>query len=141
MSPRKRPKVWGSPEQWVEAAESDLRLARLASAASGIRPEQSCFHAQQAAEKALKAVLLFRSMEFPFTHDIEELLRLGEEAGLNPPDNVRQAGVLTPYAIETRYPGYWAEISEEEKTEALRIAGEVLKWAKQVIQKAPGGDQ
>lgn len=141
MSPRKRPSYQGSPQQWMTSAEGDLRLARLASEDTGIGPEYSCFHAQQAAEKALKAVLLSRGREFPYTHDIEELLRLAEEAGLPLPESVRQADVLTPFAIETRYPGYWEEIREEEEAEALRIASEVVEWARQVIQEAPGGKE
>ena len=116
-------------------------MARLASADTSIGPEYSCFHAQQAAEKALKAVLLSRGREFPYTHDIEELLRLVEEAGLKLPESVRQADALTPFAIETRYPGYWEEIREEEEAEALRIAGKVVEWAKQLILPTPGGDQ
>ncbi|MGB9610524.1 MAG: HEPN domain-containing protein [Bryobacteraceae bacterium] len=84
MSARKRRRAPGSPEQWLESAASDLRLARLASQHRGVRREQICFHAQQAAEKALKAVLLFQEMEFPFTHDLEELLRLAEGRGPEP---------------------------------------------------------
>jgi len=57
------------------------------------------------------------------------------------PESVRQADVLTPFAIETRYPGYWEEIREEEEAEALRIASEVVEWARQVIQEAPGGKE
>jgi len=138
MSADRPPKAPGSPEEWLESGESDLRLARLASRDSGVRPEQSCFHAQQAAEKALKAVLRFRRIDFPLTHDIEELLRLVEEGGPSMPDVVRQAGFLTPYAVEARYPGHWAVISGTEVAEALSAAEQVVEWAKQVIQPPKG---
>jgi HEPN domain-containing protein len=140
MSARKRRRAPGSPEQWLESAVSDLRLARLASKDRGVRREQICFHAQQAAEKALKATLLFQRMEFPFTHDLEELLRLAKEGGLSLPEAVQEAGLLTTYAVETRYPGYWAEISEEETAEALRVAEQVVEWAKQLIRPAQEGE-
>lgn len=101
----------GSPEEWLAHAESDLNLARLAKDREEILPEQVCFHAQQAAEKALKAVLLHRKVEFPFIHDIEALLEIMTQSGLLVPPNVANAGALTPYAVEARYPGYEEEIT------------------------------
>jgi len=69
-----------SPQQWLAHAQSDLRLARLAEKCD-ILPEQICFHAQQAVEKAFKAVLLHRQIHFPFTHDLEQLLAVFEMEG------------------------------------------------------------
>ena len=69
----------GSPKDWLAHAQSDLNLARIARVQKDILPEQSCFHAQQAVEKALKAVLLFKKIEFPLVHDIEELLELAKQ--------------------------------------------------------------
>jgi HEPN domain-containing protein len=54
MKPRKMP---GSPREWLNHAKSDLRLAHLAAKDKLVRREQACFHAQQAAEKAINAVL------------------------------------------------------------------------------------
>ena len=68
-------------------------------------------------------------------------MRLAEEAGLPLPESVRQADVLTPFAIETRYPGYWEEIREEEEAEALRIAEQVVEWARRMIQETPAGKE
>ena len=118
----------------MDHAGSDLRLARLAAADESIRREQVCFHAQQATEKAIKAVLLSRQTAFPLTHDIEELLRLAEESGLSLPEPVRQAGVLTPYAVETRYPGSWMEITRVDIDEALHLAQQTISWAEQLVQ-------
>lgn len=111
MNPKHTGKLPGSPEEWLEHARSDLRLARLAAGDASIRREQACFHAQQAAEKAIKAVLLSRQAGFPLTHDIEELLELAERSGLPVPKPVEDAGLLTPYAVETRYPGYWLDVT------------------------------
>ncbi len=38
-------------------------------------------------------------------------------------------GILTPYAVETRYPGFWGEITEKEVDEAVVLAETVLQWA------------
>ena len=68
----------GSAEGWLRFARSDLVLASIPRPA-GVLPENLCFHAQQAAEKALKAVLLSKGMEVPRTHNIRTLLdRLAE---------------------------------------------------------------
>jgi HEPN domain-containing protein len=47
----------GSPEEWLRYAQSDLKLASI-TLPSGVLLEALCFHAQQAAEKAIKAVLI-----------------------------------------------------------------------------------
>jgi HEPN domain-containing protein len=114
-------------------AESDLNLARLAKDRDDVLPEQVCFHSQQAAEKALKAVLLHRKIEFPFIHDIEELLEIMTQSGLLVPPDVADAGALTPYAVEARYPGYEEEITLAQVDEAIRLAESVVSWAAGMI--------
>jgi HEPN domain-containing protein len=86
MSPKDKRKVPGSPDEWMSHAQSDLKLARLAVMDASIRLEQVCFHAQQAVEKAIKAVLLSRGIEFPLTHDIEDLLQIAEIGGISLPE-------------------------------------------------------
>ncbi|MBI4318984.1 MAG: HEPN domain-containing protein [Chloroflexi bacterium] len=134
MSPRTTGRVPGSPEEWMSHAASDLRLAHLAAGDESIRREQVCFHAQQAAEKAIKALLLSRSIEFPLTHDIEELLEIAESSGISLPADVREAGLLNPYAVESRYPGYWFEITEADLAEAMQSAERTLAWAAAEIE-------
>lgn len=123
----------GSPSDWLAHAESDLNIARLARDRADILPAQVCFHAQQAAEKALKAVLLARGIEFPFIHDIEELLEIAEQGGLTVPANVAEAGSLTPYAVESRYPGAREAIHPAEVVEAIGLAEAVVAWAAATI--------
>jgi HEPN domain-containing protein len=102
MNPGNEKSTPGSPSQWIAHAESDLRLARLGAEDSAVLREQVCFHAQQAAEKALKAILLSRKIDFPYTHDIKGLIRIAETNGVVIPSAIQQAAVLTPYAVETR---------------------------------------
>jgi HEPN domain-containing protein len=133
MNPEDLRRVPGSPKEWLEHAESDLRLAQLARQDSAIRREQVCFHAQQAAEKSIKSVLLLHNIDFPLTHNIEQLLSLAESSGLILPDEVRDAGVLTPYAVETRYPGSWLGVGEFEVQEAMRAAEQTVAWARDAV--------
>lgn len=98
-----------------------------------VLPEQICFHAQQAAEKALKAILLAREVDFPFTHDLEELLTIFPAAGIAIPSELQEVGALTPYAVETRYPGFWGQIAEQEVEKALSLAQDVVDWAERML--------
>ena len=133
MTPPGRRPPPGSPEDWLAYAESDLNLARLARDREEILQEQVCFHAQQAVEKALKAVLLARRIEFPLTHDIEELLETAEHGGLLVPSEVADAGSLTPYAVAVRYPGHSEAITQADVDEAIRLAEGVVAWARAII--------
>ena len=82
----------------------------------------------------MKAVLLKRKIDFPFTHDIEELLELAERGGIALPSEVTNSGALTPYAVETRYPGSLEELESNQVDEALRVAGQVVQWAVTFLQ-------
>ena len=74
--------------------------------------EDLCFHAQQAAEKAVKAILMYRGVTFPFIHDIAKLLKLLEATGLRIPKYIRSGRKLTRFAVVTRYPGFIASHSK-----------------------------
>jgi len=95
---------------------------------------QICFQAQQAAEKAFKAVLLARRIRFPLTHDIDELIEIFDEHKIEISSNVRTAGRLTPFAVEMRYPGSAGGLLEKEISEAVKLAEDVIKWAKNILQ-------
>ena len=75
------------------------------SRAPGVYIEDLCFEAQQAAEKAIKAVLIMEGIGVPYVHDLARLLSLLEDAGNDIPDAVWKSVELTPYAAITRYPG------------------------------------
>ncbi len=94
----------------------------------------SVFHSQQAAEKALKAVLPAVGVQPPKTHIIEHLLMLlrGKEVDVGP---VMEASRLTDYAVEARYPDFEDEPSEEEALEALETARRVVDWAKNQLSR------
>ena len=120
-------------EEWLNHSESDLNLAQLGSGNKNILPEQICFHAQQTAEKALKSFLLFHKIDFPLTHDLQELVDILESSNISLPSFFNNAGSLTPYAVETRYPGFWGEITDEDVNEAITLAEDVLNWVRDHI--------
>ena len=120
-------------DYWIRHAESDLAYA-LANP-KGVLPEHRCYHAQQAAEKAIKAVFVAREMKFKFIHDIDVLLHDLKAGGVTIPAEIEPAGDLTVYASETRYPSI-EEIPESRPEEEIQKARAALKWAKKEIAQA-----
>lgn len=98
---------------------------------AGVYLEDLCFEAQQAAEKAIKAMLITRGIEFPYVHDLGLLLSLLERAGEVIPEVVGWAGDLTDYATTIRYPSVIESVTEQEYIDALEIAETVIQWAEE----------
>jgi len=117
--------------EWLRHAESNLALAREPKP-EGVLWEHLCFNAQQAAEKAVKAVLVFHRIEFPKTHEIGNLLALFRDAGHPVPEALWRAATLSPYAITSRYPGA-PPVEPEEYQHAVRLAAAVVRWAEEVV--------
>lgn len=122
----------GSVAEWLARARGDLALA-TAAPPPGAFYEDLCFHAQQAAEKALKAVYVHRGWSFRYTHDLARLLRGLESQGLVIPEAIRDATDLSTYAFVSRYPGLGEPATESDRDEAVRQAVAVLEWAEETI--------
>lgn len=120
------------PREWINRARSDLTQAT--NEVPGVYIESLCFNAQQSAEKAIKAVMISRNIEFPFVHDLDFLLSLLEDKGEVIPAPIQQASKLTKYAAITRYPGDTDPVTIQEYTEAIAIAEAVLHWAEERIR-------
>ena len=101
---------------------------------SGGYLEDVCFDAQQATEKAIKAVFASRGERFPLIHDLEKLLGLLDGNGQNIPKYVWQAEKLSRYAVVTRYPGMTEPVTKREYDRAVRIADAVLRWAERQVE-------
>jgi len=115
-------------QAWMQRARSDLQLGRVALRSKGVLPEDACFHAQQCAEKALKALLLRLGVDFPKTHAIDVLLDLLKASGDEIPAGVDEAFALTEYAVQARYPGEWQPVTQAEARRAIDLAALVLTW-------------
>jgi HEPN domain-containing protein len=112
MPPERRPP--DDPLEWLNRARSNLARAKADIRLEGVYLEDLCFDAQQAAEKALKAVLLHLKVRFPYVHDLAELLALVEGAGDPLPTHIREAARLTRFAVASRYPGAEEPVTQEE---------------------------
>ena len=126
--------VPGSAADWLRHARSDLALASVALPPDALHNEL-CFHAQQAAEKSLKALLLHYGIEFPSTHDISYLMELLPPSLGLPPD-AEEIAQLTNFAVMFRYPGGYEDITEEEHQWALAMTRIVYDWAATLMLKS-----
>lgn len=113
--------------EWLRWASADLQVAKLTDD-ERIAPQIAAFHAQQAAEKALKALLVQQQIDFPRTHSIGVLLALLEEAGISGVQDLIDATGLTRYAVSTRYPGEEEPVGRAEAQEAAGLATRVFDW-------------
>jgi HEPN domain-containing protein len=120
------PERWppDDPREWLNRARSNLVQARAT--LPGVYLEDLCFNAQQAAEKAIKGVLIARGVDYPFVHDLTRLLTLlGQEI----PPEIAEAARLTRFAAATRYPGVAEPVTAEEHQRAVATAAAVVRWA------------
>lgn len=127
-----------SPEQreyaelLLQKARGDLTVVRTLSGTASI-DDAIGFHAQQAVEKAVKAVLVIAGVEIPHTHDLERLLGLCRAANWDPPKSVSDSIWLTPWAVDFRYD----EPAEPlDATAALAVADATVAWTAGALDQA-----
>ena len=133
MPPDKRSP--NDPFEWLNRAKSNLERAKSDSRLTGVYLEDLCFDAQQAAEKSIKSVLIHFGIEFPYVHDITDLLTILEGKGHSISDDIREAGRLTRFAVETRYPGLSEPVTQDEYKKAIAIADIVVRWAEEILKR------
>jgi len=121
----------GSPKDWMRRARSDLALA-CGRKRRGVLSEDLCFHAQQAVEKSIKAVLISKGIEFPRTHNLRVLIEALPETIFRDPI-LDSSAALTDYAVSTRYPGDVEAVTKQELKTARHIASEVVIWAESTL--------
>jgi HEPN domain-containing protein len=128
-------RVLGTVRGWIEKAESDLENARLVLRAGEECPADTvAFHAQQCAEKYLKALLVFERIDFPKTHDLDALIGL-LPAGDTIPLSVEEQRRLTTYATVARYPGDYEPITLAEARRAVALARRVRKHVRSLLPR------
>jgi HEPN domain-containing protein len=120
-------------ESWLDRAKSSYELAKMTGNVE-IYYEDLCYQLQQAVEKSLKGLLIYYGVEPEFTHNIEILLTELEKFTMIPQD-VEQAMKLTLYAVQTRYPNEYDEITKEEYEKAVKIAKDCLDWVENIIKE------
>ncbi len=124
MSPRDRRDL---ARALLERAAGDEALVRRVLDDSEIPDAIIGFHAQQAAEKLIKAVLAARGVAFARTHALGYLIGLVESHGIDAPPSLGGADVLSPWAVDFRY-----ETESEpalDRRAALDLIEELRRWA------------
>jgi HEPN domain-containing protein len=129
------PFVLEKVQQWLVYGDEDLRLARHGFSMPETPPSRLiAFHAQQRAEKHLKPYLVFRDVDFPFTHNLRRLLDLCTSHAAWT-EQLRDAEELNPYASTARYPGEDLEINEVEARRAVEIAERVRETVRRSLRE------
>ena len=98
-----------------------MLTAQTIAADSNLPPRNACWLAQQAVEKALKAVLVYLGIEFPWRHDLDALRNLIPD-GWQLKEEHPRLGNLTAWAIAARYPGGWPDATGTDAQAAVQQA-------------------
>lgn len=112
---------------WLRKAQSDSVALEATLRATAL--DAACFHAQQAAEKYLKAFLTHHDAPFPYTHNLAKLLELCARIDASFRSLLPRVEPLTPYAVRPRYDAsFWPsqEAAEEARSAALAVREFVL---------------
>jgi HEPN domain-containing protein len=119
--------------QWRLKAEEDLNAAKSLITYGASFLSTVCFHSQQAAEKYLKAFLTHHQVEFPKTHDIDELLDLITPIDGNLSESLRDVIVLTNYGVDVRYPGDLPSVTASDAQQAVELAEKVRRLVLELL--------
>jgi HEPN domain-containing protein len=123
-------------ELFLRKAASDLSAARVLARDPDQGDDVVGFHAQQAVEKSLKAVLVVRGFDIPRTHDRDLLARLVVPGTQDVPSELADANTLSPWAVATRYDDIGATL---DRRGALDVAERAFDWARVRIGPDRGG--
>ena len=128
-------KVCAVVREWVMKAENDLENAvRVVRSGEDCPADTVCFHAQQCVEKYMKALLVWKCIPFPKTHNIRDLLELIPRK-MRPAVNVSEQDRLTEYATVTRYPGEYKPVSYSEARKSVKLARRIRAAIRKQLPK------
>lgn len=91
------------------------------------------FHAQQAIEKWLKAVLARNAVDFEYTHDLRHLVALIDDAGIDFPFDTPAVIRLTEYAVPLRYDDL-LDADPLDRGSAVKLVAEIGDWASDLLE-------
>lgn len=113
-------------EKWLRYASEDLRLSKYAMKAEPPFLKGSSFHAQQCAEKAIKAYLVLKKVRVSKTHDLRALSEAVQKVEGKAVKALEGAEKLTKFITAARYPSD-LEITVESVLEAIKISEKIYK--------------
>ena len=126
--------TWDFVQQWLSKAQKDLQAASVLLTADLDDYENVGFHAQQAAEKFIKAFLVRHQIEFPKTHDIAVLRELLAQVDQRTAERLAPAEALSPFGATFRYPSALPFVPRDEGERALRLAQKVRDVVMQTLK-------
>jgi HEPN domain-containing protein len=120
---------------FLEKAQQDLVASGKWLADVDISDEIIGFHIQQAIEKSIKAVLLYRKIDYPRTHNLRLLIHLCRGNNIEVPSEFSQADVFNRFAVEWRY-DLLPSIAQSalNRDPAHDLANRIWGWANQLIK-------
>lgn len=121
------------PAAWLAKADNDLLNIANNLAAADVPWDTVCFHAQQAAEKSLKAVLVAFGALPPRTHDLLALLARCADHAPDLADLEADCRALTSFGVASRYPDDLFEPTEADGRRMVDIARHVRTRAAGVL--------
>lgn len=130
------PGTASNPETWILFAREDLRAAEAQLGSDEFVPRHSCFLAQQAAEKAIKAALIHQGIDFPYRHDLEHLYLI-LPAELQFDRTAVDLEALTTWVVVARYPGDLSIPSIDDARAAIRDASYILESIERYLGLQP----
>ena len=119
--------------KWLRKANNDLVTARQTLLLEDCPTDTVSFHAQQAIEKSLKALLTFLNIEFPRTHDLILLKTLLSETEYQFENYKREFAEISGYSVSSRYPDDFYEPSRADAENAFHVALEIYKKCDAII--------
>lgn len=117
----------------LRKAENDIAAFTKLRSDPEIAIEILGFHAQQAAEKMLKAVLAFHQLRYPFTHRITDLIDMLKDNGIFLPEKFEDARFLTPFAVDLRYDFLHSEDENLDQAATLALLQEMREWVIAIV--------
>lgn len=121
------------PRVLLGLARDDDFAARSLLPVEGVADAILGFHAQQAVEKSLKAVLASADVQFPYTHDLDGLIELCRGSGLEVPDALEDADQLSPYGVRMRYGA--SHDTRLNRDQALGWSAAAVEWARGIVER------
>ncbi len=125
-------------KEWLSFAEADLGVAEHLNKTYHPKPlEIICFHCQQAAEKAVKSIIVLNGSQggIPKKHDLFLLLNQIKNMVSIDEKYYDYADILAPYGVAMRYPNELF-LEERHAEKAIQMANEFVKWAKLNLDEA-----
>ncbi len=120
-------------KEWIEKADHDLGSAKIIYIHLPEYFDTIAFHCQQAAEKYIKAILVFYKIEFLRSHDLIYLLEMLSRQIEIDDSKFKKAFSLNNFGVQIRYPNKVIKLTKEELESAIQICEEFRAFSVNII--------